>query len=208
MRLFAFFCNLSPLSRSWLISWLIRCLSALEYIAPLLGTSYLLPFPLRCPQYVSASKIRTPAPREILPRLRPARLRAQGTATPALLLSSSLPLDCARTERRGHFRACRRHKQSVHIQRLPNALQRLLSVYRPFLVVPTFSASSTSVPPANPLSETAPLLDALTPASYGSTRFTYSLWSLSPFKGPPTPAVQDAWHEIMRCKPTPAFSAF
>ena len=31
-------------------------------------------------------------------------------------------------------------------------------------------------------------------------RFKYSLWYESPYKGPPTAQVDEAWHELMRCK--------
>lgn len=49
------------------------------------------------------------------------------------------------------------------------------------------------------LSLAAPVLDAID-TDYHEERFKYSLWYESPFKGPPTPEVNQAWHEIMQCK--------
>ena len=45
----------------------------------------------------------------------------------------------------------------------------------------------------------APLLEGLD-EKYQDVRFKYSLWYQSPFKGPPTPEVEDAWQDIMRCE--------
>ena len=47
----------------------------------------------------------------------------------------------------------------------------------------------------------APLLEAIDEQDFHDVRFKYSLWYQSPYKGPPTPEVNDAWHELMQCKP-------
>ncbi|GAB1316879.1 Cyclochlorotine biosynthesis protein O [Madurella fahalii] len=44
----------------------------------------------------------------------------------------------------------------------------------------------------------SPVNDALARRPYVTTRFNGSLWYSSPFKGPPTPAVEDAWHAVMQ----------
>lgn len=44
----------------------------------------------------------------------------------------------------------------------------------------------------------APVLDGID-ADYEEKRFKYSLWHKSPYKGPPTPEVHQAWHDIMQC---------
>lgn len=72
-------------------------------------------------------------------------------------------------------------------QKLPGEIQRLLQVFptnprlktRPYLLI-------------------APLLEAIDD-EYRDVRFKYSLWYQSPFKGPPTPQVEEAWHSIMQC---------
>lgn len=48
--------------------------------------------------------------------------------------------------------------------------------------------------------KTAPVLEAVDEDDFQDTEFIYSLWYQSPFKGPPTPAVHEAWMSIMRCK--------
>lgn len=45
----------------------------------------------------------------------------------------------------------------------------------------------------------APVLEAID-VDFREERFKYSLWYQSPFKGPPTPQVEQAWHSIMKCK--------
>lgn len=45
----------------------------------------------------------------------------------------------------------------------------------------------------------APLLEAVD-EDYQEVRFKYSLWYKSPYKGPPTPQVHQAWQELMQCK--------
>lgn len=47
---------------------------------------------------------------------------------------------------------------------------------------------------------TAPILDAIDEDDFQDVKFKYSLWYKSPFKGPPTPQVDEAWHSIMKCK--------
>ncbi len=47
----------------------------------------------------------------------------------------------------------------------------------------------------------APLLDTID-HDWQDVRFEYSLWYKSPFKGPPNPKVHEAWHDIMKCKPS------
>lgn len=37
--------------------------------------------------------------------------------------------------------------------------------------------------------------------AYQDVRFTYSLWYQSPYKGPPIPRVEEAWHDIIKCDP-------
>ncbi|KAI1074815.1 hypothetical protein F5B20DRAFT_562497 [Whalleya microplaca] len=44
----------------------------------------------------------------------------------------------------------------------------------------------------------SPVNSALATQPYITTRFNGSLWYDSPFKGPPTPAVEEAWHSIMQ----------
>ncbi|KAI1182595.1 hypothetical protein F5B17DRAFT_178701 [Nemania serpens] len=44
----------------------------------------------------------------------------------------------------------------------------------------------------------SPVNAALATRRYITTRFNGSLWYDSPFKGPPTPAVEEAWHSIMQ----------
>ncbi|KAI0905021.1 hypothetical protein F4823DRAFT_567161 [Ustulina deusta] len=44
----------------------------------------------------------------------------------------------------------------------------------------------------------SPVSAALATTPYVTTRFNGSLWYDSPFKGPPTPAVEEAWHSIMQ----------
>lgn len=44
----------------------------------------------------------------------------------------------------------------------------------------------------------APVNAALSRRPFVTTRFNGSLWHESPFKGPPTPAVEAAWHSAMR----------
>jgi hypothetical protein len=48
-------------------------------------------------------------------------------------------------------------------------------------------------------SVTAPVLEVIS-QDYQDVRFNYSLWYPSPYKGPPTPEVDQAWHRIMQCK--------
>ncbi|MCJ1268850.1 hypothetical protein MMC22_008738 [Lobaria immixta] len=43
----------------------------------------------------------------------------------------------------------------------------------------------------------APLLEAVD-EDYQKVRFKYSLWYKSPYKGPPTPQVHQAWQELMQ----------
>ena len=45
----------------------------------------------------------------------------------------------------------------------------------------------------------APVLEAIN-EEYQDIRFKYSLWYQSPYKGPPTPEVHQAWNNIMQCK--------
>ena len=47
--------------------------------------------------------------------------------------------------------------------------------------------------------QAAPLLGAIKD-DFQTTRLNYSLWYQSPFKGPPTPQVENAWHSLMQCK--------
>ena len=49
----------------------------------------------------------------------------------------------------------------------------------------------------------APVLEGLD-AEYQEIRFKYSLWDQSPYKGPPTPEVEGAWHDIMKCMFAPS----
>ncbi|KAF2839591.1 hypothetical protein M501DRAFT_932416 [Patellaria atrata CBS 101060] len=44
----------------------------------------------------------------------------------------------------------------------------------------------------------SPVNEALADRPYIENRFNGSLWYESPFKGPPSPAVEDAWHSIMQ----------
>ncbi|KAF2962758.1 hypothetical protein GQX73_g10816 [Xylaria multiplex] len=44
----------------------------------------------------------------------------------------------------------------------------------------------------------SPVGSALANEPYITTRFNGSLWHDTPFKGPPTPAVEEAWHSIMQ----------
>lgn len=48
---------------------------------------------------------------------------------------------------------------------------------------------------------TAPVNNAVAPYPYVHRQFNGSLWYQSPFKGPPTPDVEKAWYEIMKCRP-------
>ncbi|KAI9697521.1 MAG: hypothetical protein M1820_007787 [Bogoriella megaspora] len=43
----------------------------------------------------------------------------------------------------------------------------------------------------------SPVLDAVD-VDFEEIRFVYSLWSESPWKGPPTPAVEEAWQSLMK----------
>jgi hypothetical protein len=43
----------------------------------------------------------------------------------------------------------------------------------------------------------APINEAVNTHAFVETRFNGSLWHNSPFKGPPTPEVEEAWHSIM-----------
>ncbi|CAD6442281.1 17df0216-ab5f-4fdf-9299-d5be12ebca94 [Sclerotinia trifoliorum] len=44
----------------------------------------------------------------------------------------------------------------------------------------------------------SPILEAIDDDAFQEVKFKYSLWYNSPFKGPPTPEVQEAWHDIMK----------
>ena len=46
----------------------------------------------------------------------------------------------------------------------------------------------------------APVNDAVTPYPHVHRQFNGSLWYQSPFKGPPTPDVEKAWYDIMKCR--------
>jgi len=48
------------------------------------------------------------------------------------------------------------------------------------------------------LNSYSPILEAVNENDFQDTDFIYSLWYKSPFKGPPTPAVHEAWMSIMR----------
>lgn len=50
----------------------------------------------------------------------------------------------------------------------------------------------------DPDAPSAPVNTALDRYQYITTQFNGSLWYDSPFKGPPSPAVDEAWHSIMR----------
>ena len=47
---------------------------------------------------------------------------------------------------------------------------------------------------------TAPVNDAVAPYPFVHQQFNGSLWYESPFKGPPTPDVEKAWYDIMKCR--------
>ncbi|KAM3068914.1 hypothetical protein ACMFMG_004088 [Clarireedia jacksonii] len=44
----------------------------------------------------------------------------------------------------------------------------------------------------------SPILDAIGEDSFKDVRFKYSVWYKSPWKGPPTPEVEEAWYDIMK----------
>ena len=45
----------------------------------------------------------------------------------------------------------------------------------------------------------APVNEAVIPHPHVQQAFNGSLWYDTPFKGPPTPAVEEAWYSIMKC---------
>lgn len=47
-------------------------------------------------------------------------------------------------------------------------------------------------------SNIAPMLDAID-NDYQDVFWNGSLWYQSPYKGPPTPEVNQAWHDLMEC---------
>ena len=50
---------------------------------------------------------------------------------------------------------------------------------------------------SNQNESSAPIATALRDVPFRDVTFVYSLWADSPFKGPPTPAVNAAWHELL-----------
>ena len=64
--------------------------------------------------------------------------------------------------------------------------------------MPTVSlAPSTNISPVTH-NAVAPVLDGVD-SEFQDIRFKYSLWYQSPFKGPPSPQVEEAWQGIMKC---------
>ncbi|KAF4635272.1 hypothetical protein G7Y89_g2820 [Cudoniella acicularis] len=50
----------------------------------------------------------------------------------------------------------------------------------------------------NQVQNLAPILEAIDEDDFQDVQFKYSLWYKSPFKGPSTPQVEDAWYSIMK----------
>jgi hypothetical protein len=66
------------------------------------------------------------------------------------------------------------------------------------LLYAAFPLAPSLYPAPRTDSTSAPVNAAVVQHGHVTTRYNGSLWYDSPFKGPPTPAIEEAWHSIMQ----------
>ncbi|KAI0475464.1 hypothetical protein GGR56DRAFT_666453 [Xylariaceae sp. FL0804] len=96
------------------------------------------------------------------------------------------------------FERCRRATQGLSLHWVFHAISLVSAVSLLVLVMYFADSSREAARCWSRQHYYSPVNDALATRPYITTRFNGSLWHESPFKGPPTPAVEEAWRSVMR----------